>query len=132
MRLDLSWYNIFPLWIYTRQGKWWTTSYDDRDVEWVYVLALSRTRHWKDHSLIVYPIWRGAEHTNDRILSVYDDFDEALNALQETLDELAYIAAGWRVDNGDTVSCLPYVRGESSPLQEGVGYPPAPPRGSTP
>lgn len=126
--MTFSWGDIFPLWIYTRQGKWWTTGYDDiPDHEWVYVLAISKTRDPRNHADIVYPIWDTTAFTKDRIIAFYDNWEEAKSALHETLDELVYIAAGWRVSDGDTLSYMSYVWGQPSPLRQGVGLPPTPP-----
>jgi len=98
MRLSLTWPNLYPLWIETRGGKFFTTSYDDDgSLSWAYVVAQYTGGLWRRDNIVsrLYPFWDSAPRCKDRILGIWDNYHEAKEYLLTTDDELCYLAGCW-------------------------------------
>jgi hypothetical protein len=111
MRLILTWPNLYPLWIETRGGKFFTTSYNDEgSLSWAYaVVQYTRGLLRQGDGLVIraYPFWDSAPRCRDRILGIWDSYPEAKEHLLTTQDELCYLAGCWVLDSG-RVSVLPH------------------------
>lgn len=108
MRLNLAWSDVYPLWIETRGGKFFTTTYDDRDnsMSWAYIVAEYTSGLVKGPECQIYrlyPFWDSAPRCRDIILGVWDNYQEAKDYLLGTQDELCYIAGCWILGLSDRV-----------------------------
>lgn len=111
MRLQLAWSNLYPLWIETRGGKFFTTTYqDDGLVSWAFVVAQHTSGLFRRDSFVtrLYPFWDSAPRCTDAILGVWNSYHEAKAYLLTTKDELCYIAAGWVLDEYGRAIKLPH------------------------
>jgi len=122
-RISLGWDKLYPLWIETRQGRFFTTQYEDNGLlRWVYVVVLqiSGLHKTSDGQVVrLYPFWESAPKCKDIILGIWDSYQEAKDQLLTAMDELTYITGAWVLDaDTDRIPGLPHLREEWPQITE--------------
>jgi len=105
MKIDLSWRQIYPVYVRTRQGRQLATRATRPSLPFVYVVAICKDKSSDRQGyppLPFYPMMEAARDTHDELLAVYDNLEEAVEHLYQIPDELAYIAGGWVIEDGES------------------------------